>query len=87
MLLGHVDRTHVDFALQSEQRGRRGERHPVLPRAGFRDQRGLAHPLRQQRLTQAVVDLVRARVVEILALQVDPSSAELTCQVLREVEQ
>ena len=46
----------------------------------------LAHPLRQQALSERVVDLVRARVGEVLALDVDARAAELTGQVLGVVE-
>ncbi|MCY1375450.1 hypothetical protein D9M69_628650 [compost metagenome] len=48
---------------------RRG-RHAMLPRARFRDDAPLAHAEREQDLSQAVVDLVRAGVVQVLALEV-----------------
>jgi hypothetical protein len=44
----------------------------VLPGTRFRDHPRLAHALRQQRLTQRVVDLVRARMGQVLPLQEDP---------------
>ena len=67
-LAAHVHRAHVDDALEVEQRacGRRG--HAVHPRARLGDDSRLAHPPGQQRLTDRVVDLVRAGVVEVLAL-------------------
>ena len=80
MLLGHVDGTHVDLALQPEQGGCGRQRHAVLPRAGLRDQLLLAHPLGQQPLTQAVVDLVGTGVVEVLAFEVDLRPAEVPGQ-------
>ena len=46
----------------------------------------LAHAPREQRLADRVVDLVRAGVAEVLALQVDPRAAERARQTLREVE-
>ena len=69
-------RAHVDHALEIEERthGRGG--HPVLPGAGFGDDAALAHPARQQRLPEGVVDLVGAGVVEILALEVDGTRAD-----------
>ena len=48
------------------------------PRLG--DDARLAHAPRQQRLPDTVIDLVRAGVVEVLALQIDPGTAGLTCQ-------
>ena len=42
----------------------------MLAGAGLGDDAGLAHPARQQRLTERVVELVRAGVVEILALEI-----------------
>ena len=68
------------------RRHRRG-RHPVLPGAGLGDDAPLPHAPRQQRLTEAVVDLVRAGVGQVLALQIDPRpAAEGGAQVRREVE-
>ena len=63
---------HVDHALQAEQRGRGGGGDAVLAGAGLGDDPGLAHPLGQQRLAEHVVDLVRAGVVEVLALEEAP---------------
>ena len=48
-----------------------GCRDAVLSRAGLGDEPGLPHFLRQKRLTQHIVDLVRPCVVQILALQID----------------
>ena len=43
----------------------------MLPRARLGDEFLLAHLLGEERLTQAVVDLVRAGVVEVLALEIN----------------
>ena len=73
---GHVERlppgvllAHVDDALQVEQRagGRGGD--TVLTCPGLRDDATLPHAPGQQRLAEHVVDLVRAGVVEVLALE------------------
>ena len=66
-----VDGAHVDLARQAEQRagGRGGD--AVLAGAGLGDDARLAHAARQQHLADAVVDLVRAGVAEVLALEVD----------------
>ena len=65
----HVLRAHVDDALEAEQRAGRRRGDAVLPRAGLGDDAALAHALREQRLAERVVDLVRAGVREILALE------------------
>ena len=69
-LAANVLGPHVDDAFEIEQRagGRRGD--AVLTGAGLGDDATLAHPLRQQRLPDRIVDLVRAGVGEVLALQV-----------------
>ena len=49
----------------------------MLARARLGDQTGLAHLFGEQRLSQHVVDFMRARVVEILALEVNFRPAEI----------
>ena len=76
LLAGDVDAAHVDVAVETEQRagGRAGD--AMLTRAGLGDDPLLAHPLSQQRLTERVVDLVRAGVRQVLALEVNLRAAE-----------
>ena len=62
---------HVDDARESEQRAGRGGGDAVLTGSRLRDDPLLAQPLREQRLAERVVDLVRARVRQVLALQPD----------------
>ena len=79
----HVDRAHVDDAGHAEPRAGRGRSDAVLARAGLRDDALRAEPLGEQRLADRVVDLVRARVREILALQPDlgaPAARQLARQ-------
>ena len=71
LLAAHVLGAHVDDALEAEQRACRGRRHAVLAGAGLGDHARLAHALGEQRLPERVVDLVRAGVGEVLALQPD----------------
>ena len=71
----HVLGAHVDVALEAEQRAGRRGRDAVLARAGFGDDAALAHPDGEQRLPERVVDLVRAGMREIFALQEDPRAA------------
>ena len=58
----------------------------VLPGARLGDDARLAHAFRQQRLADAVIDFVRAGVVEVLALEIDASAAGLARQPLGEVQ-
>ena len=82
----HVLGAHVDVALEPEQRADGRGRDAVLAGAGFGDDAPLAHPLREQRLAERVVDLVRAGVREVLALEEDARAAERLRQPLRLVE-
>jgi hypothetical protein len=78
-LARHIGRAHVDDAGQAEARADRGGGDAVLARAGFRDDPGLAHADRQQDLADAVVDLVRAGVVQLVALEPDLGAHTLGC--------
>ena len=71
LLALHVLGAHVDDALHAEARadGRSGD--AVLAGAGLGHDALLLEPPRDQRLPDGVVDLVRAGVAEILALEVD----------------
>jgi hypothetical protein len=82
----HVMRAHVDHAFQPELGADRGRGHPVLARAGFRDDPGLAHAAGQDDLAQHVVDLVRAGVVQLVALHVDLGAAQMLRQPLGEIQ-
>src|SRR3954468_9927672 len=55
----------------------------MLTRAGLRDHARLAHPLREQRLAQDVVDFVRAGVRKVLALEEKPRSPGVLTEVTR----
>ena len=70
----HVDRAHVDGAVEAEVRRGGGAGDAVLAGAGLGDHPGLAHPPGQQRLAEHVADLVGAGVVEVLALEQDPAA-------------
>ena len=78
-----VDAAHVDPALHAEQGCCRCRRDAVLPGAGLGDDPGLAHAPREQCLAEHVVDLVRAGVVEVLALQQDAGVAAVLAEPLR----
>ena len=71
-----VDGAHVDDALEAEERARGRRRDAVLPRSRLGDDARLAHPLREERLAEGVVDLVGARVEKVLPLEPEPRAAE-----------
>ena len=67
----HVDGAHVDRAGQADARAGRGGCDAVLAGAGLGDDALRAEALGEQRLADRVVDLVRARVREVFALEPD----------------
>ena len=69
LLPGHIHLAHVHRAVHPQQRRRGRCGHAVLAGAGLGHEAGLAHALGQERLSQHVVDLVGAGVVEILPLE------------------
>ena len=77
LLAAHVLGAHVDDALEAEQRARGRGRDAVLAGAGLGDDARLAHAPGQQRLAERVVDLVRAGVEEVLALEPDRAAGGL----------
>ena len=78
----HVLGAHVHDALHAVARGHRGRRDAVHAGAGLGDHARLAHATRKERLADGVVDLVRAGVVQILALDVDLRARALLGQAL-----
>ena len=82
----HVVGAHVDHALEAEARRDRGAGHAVLAGAGLGDDARLAEVLREQRLADRVVDLVRARVVQVLALEEDLRATPLLAQALGRIQ-
>ena len=70
-----VDLAHVDDAVEAEQGGGRRRGDAVLAGAGLGDDAGLADAAGEQGLPEHVVDLVRARVVQVFALEDDAGAA------------
>jgi hypothetical protein len=81
-----VGRAHVDFARQTVLRADGRDGDAVLAGAGLGDDARLAHAAGEQDLAEAVVDLVRAGVVELVALEVDLRAAEFLGQPFSEIE-
>ena len=69
-LAADVLAAHVDDAFEPEARANGCRRDAVLAGARLSDDPLLSEPLRDQHLAERVVDLVRARVHQVLALQV-----------------
>ena len=84
LLALHVDLAHIDRAGQAEEGGDGGGGDAMLAGAGLGDDAGLAHAPGQQDLAHAIVDLMRAGVVQLVALQIDLGAAEMPGQPLGE---
>ncbi len=81
-----VGGAHVDFARHAVLGADRRDGDAVLTGPGLGDDARLAHPAREQNLPEAVVDLVRAGVIELFALEVDFGAAELGRHALGVIE-
>src|SRR5204863_3350439 len=68
---------------KAEERARRRAGDAVLARAGRGDDAGLPHSLGEERLTDRVVDLVRACVREVLALERRAAESDLLREARR----
>ena len=68
-LAGDVVGAHIHHAFHAQQRADCRRCDSVLACAGFGDNPFFAHPLRQQTLTQRIIDFMCAGVGQILALQ------------------
>jgi hypothetical protein len=81
-----IHRAHVDDAFQSEHRGDGRRGHAVLARAGLGDDARLAHALGEEDLAHRVVDLVRAGVIEVFALEINLRAAEFLGQAFGKIK-
>ena len=82
-LAAHVLGSHVDDAFEPEAGTGGGGRHAVLAGPGLGDDARLPEATSEHDLAERVVDLVRARVVQVLALEVEPP---VRCEPLRASE-
>jgi hypothetical protein len=76
-----VHLAHVDDTLQAKVSADRRRGDAVLAGARLGDDSLLAEPLREQSLTDGVVDLVRSCMSKVFALEVDLRAAQLTREV------
>ena len=81
-----IHRAHVDDAFQAEHGGDGGGGDAVLARAGLGDDARLAHAPGEQDLADAVVDLVRAGVEQVLALEINLRAAEFAREPFGEIK-
>ena len=81
-----IDGAHIDDAFEAEARAGGRRRNAMLAGAGFGDDAVLAHAPREQDLAEHIVDLVRAGVVQLFALEIDLGAAEMFGQPLGEIE-
>src|SRR5262249_2356219 len=77
---------HIDDAGQPEARPDGGHRHAVLAGTGLGNDARPTHATSELDLPQAIVDLVRAGVVQLVALEVDLGAAEMPGETLGEIE-
>src|SRR5205807_7355600 len=85
-LAGHVVDAHVDLTLEPEFRADGGDGDAVLTRTGLGNDPLLSHPAGQQDLPQGVVDLVRAGVAQVLALEPDLGAAGLVGEAIGPID-
>ena len=67
----HIGLPHEDLTLHVHQRAHGGGSHAMLSGSCLGDDARLAHLPCHENLSDGVVDLVRARVVEVLTLQIE----------------
>ena len=84
-LAADVLRAHENLACKPEARRHRGRGHAVLAGTGLGNDPALPHAAREQDLADGVVDLVRAGVGEVLALQKNACAAGVRRETRREV--
>ena len=86
LLTFDVDRAHIDHAIQPEAGAQRGGGDAMLAGTRLRDDAPLAHAARQHDLAKHVVDLVRAGMIELIALEIDLGAAEMLGQTFGVVQ-
>ncbi len=77
---------HIDLAFEPEYRRRRGSGDAMLSGTGFGNDAPLSHAAGQQRLTESVIDLVRAGVVEVFTLQENACATQMFAEAAGKVE-
>src|SRR4029077_3845069 len=81
-----TDGAQEAFAIASKARGHGSSRDAMLPRSGLRGDARFVHPDRKQRLTERVVNLVRAGMAEVFAFQINLRAAKTLAQIRGKIE-
>ncbi len=81
-----IHRAHVDDAFHAEHRADGGGGDAVLARAGLGDDARLAHALGEEDLADGVVDLVRAGVEQVFALEINFRAAEFAREAFGKIK-
>src|SRR5262245_24517506 len=82
----HIDLAHVNHALATEARGDGCGCDTLLAGAGLGDNPAFPHSLREQNLAERIVDLVRAGVKEVFALEINLWTRESSHQAFGKIE-
>lgn len=69
--LGNINLPHVNFTGHLKEGGGRGEGDSVLTRSRLGNQFGFAHFARQQSFAQAMINLVRAGMIQVFSFDID----------------
>src|SRR3990172_4090519 len=85
-LPGNIFRAHVDLAVQPAHCRRSRRRTAMLARARLGNHAGLAHAFGEKDLCERIVDLVRAGVAEVFALEIYLRAAQMVRESLCEIE-
>eukprot|EP01137_Pigoraptor_chileana_P017491 Opistho-2@75637 len=85
-LTPHILCTHIHNKLETQFGANCCRRNTMLPRASLGDDARLPQPLGKKRLSDRIVDLVRTRVVEILALQPYARAASISSKTICEMQ-
>ena len=81
-----ISLAHEHDTFQTETSANGGRGNAMLTGTRFGNDARLAHAFGQQDLTEAIVDLVRAGVIQLIALEIDFCAAEMLCQALSKIK-
>ena len=81
-----IEPSHINITFKTQQCGCCCGGHPVLACSRLGDQPCLAHAFRKERLSEHIVDLVSPCMVQILSLEVDFCTAQISCHLFGKIE-
>ena len=77
---------HEDHAFQAKARADCCRRHTVLAGAGLSNDPGFAHPHGKQDLAEAIIDFVRAGMIELITLQINLRATKMLGQAFSKIK-